>query len=99
MALWHLAQLNVARLLHPIDHPATSEFVALLDPINELAERSSGFIWRLQDESGHAIEIDLFGDPHLIVNMSVWESMEALRDYVYRSAGCAAPAGRVVRGS
>lgn len=86
MAPWHIAQLNVARLLHPIDHPATSEFVALLDPVNELAEQSPGFAWRLQDETGNATEIDVLGDPLLIVNLSVWESIESLREYVYRSA-------------
>lgn len=86
MALWHIAQLNVARLLHPIDHPATSEFVALLDPINQLAEDSPGFVWRLQDESGNATEIDVFGDPLVIINLSVWESIESFRAYVYKSA-------------
>jgi len=82
---WHLGQLNVARLLHPIDDPATAQFVAALEPINRLAEASPGFVWRLQDESGDATAIDVFGDPLLIVNMSVWESIESLRDFTYHT--------------
>ena len=61
-------------------------FASQLDTINALADRSPGFVWRLQTEGGDATEIDIFGDPELSVNMSVWESMEALFDYVYRSA-------------
>jgi hypothetical protein len=81
----HLAQLNVARLHEPIDAPATAEFVAALDPINALADAAPGFVWRLQDDSGNATSILTTPDPLFIVNMSVWESIEALSDFVYRS--------------
>jgi hypothetical protein len=59
--------------------------VALLEPVNALADAAPGFVWRLQDESGDATSIKAFGDDRLIVNMSVWESIEALREFVYRS--------------
>lgn len=81
----HLAQLNVAKLLKPIDHPQIAEFVENLDRINELAEKSNGFVWRLQDEYGNATAIKAFDDPLIIVNMSVWESIEDLKNYVYKS--------------
>jgi len=82
---FHLAQVNVARLLAPIDDPLIADFVAQLDAVNALADASPGFAWRLKDDSGNATSIPAFDDPRMIINMSVWESLEALRDYVYRS--------------
>jgi Domain of unknown function (DUF3291) len=82
----HLAQINIGRLIAPIDDPKIAEFVAQLDTINELADRSPGFVWRLQSTSGNATDIVYnAADPNMIVNMSVWESLKALRDYAYRS--------------
>lgn len=60
--------------------------MAALDPINELADRSSGFVWRLQTAEGNATSIHSFEDELIISNMSVWESIEALRAFVYTSA-------------
>jgi hypothetical protein len=82
----HLAQMNVARLVAPADSPVVAEFMEALDEINALAERSPGFVWRLQDETGNATDILTTDDPFFIVNMSVWESIETLREYVYRTA-------------
>src|SRR5882672_1935706 len=82
---YHLAQINIARLVAPLDDPRIAEFVALLEPINALADEASGFVWRLQSETGNATDIAYNNDPFVIVNMSVWESVEALRDFAYRS--------------
>lgn len=82
----NLAQLNIARLLAPIDSPQIAEFVAQLDPINALAEQSAGFVWRLKDDSGNATGISPFGDDFMIVNMSVWENHDVLKDFVFRTA-------------
>lgn len=82
---YHLAQINIGRLVAPIDDPQIAGFVAQLDPINALAEKSPGFVWRLKSDSGNATGIAYNDDPFVIVNMSVWESVAALRDYVYRS--------------
>ena len=82
---WHLAQLNVGTLRAPLDDPATREFVDALDAINALAETSLGFVWRLQTEEGNATAIKAFDDELTITNMSTWESIKALNDYVYRS--------------
>ena len=81
-----LAQINVATLRAPIDDPATAEFADNLDPINAIADGSDGFVWRLQTESGNATEIQAFADPLTLVNMSVWESVDVLKAYVYSSA-------------
>jgi hypothetical protein len=82
----YLAQLNVARLRAPIDDPLIDDFRTNLDRINSLAERSPGYRWRLQDDSGNATSIKPFGDELEIVNLTVWESIEALADFTYRSA-------------
>jgi hypothetical protein len=82
---FHLAQLNIARAKAPLDGPELAEFVAALDPVNALADESSGFVWRLQDEDGDATSIRAFDDDLMIVNMSVWESIEALWRFVYDS--------------
>ncbi len=85
MSAYHLAQLNIAHLAAPIDSPVLVDFVANLDRINALAETSPGFVWRLQTEAGDATGIDHFG-VEVIVNLSVWEAIKPLHDYVYRTA-------------
>jgi len=81
----HLAQLNVARLRAPMDDPIIDDFRVNLARINSLAEVSPGYVWRLQDESGDATSIKPFGDELEIVNLTVWESIDALADFTYRS--------------
>jgi hypothetical protein len=81
----HLAQMNVATALHDLDDPHMADFMMRLDDVNALAESSPGFVWRLQSDSGNATDIQVTGNPRLIVNMSVWESVEALFDFAYRS--------------
>ena len=83
---YHLAQINIGRLIAPIDDPKIAEFVAQLEPINALADRATGFVWRLQSASGNATNIIYDErDPSILLNMSVWKSLEALRDYAYKS--------------
>jgi hypothetical protein len=62
-----------------------SDFMAALDRINALADGSPGFVWRLQTEDGNATAIRPFPDDRLMINMSVWESIDELADFVYRS--------------
>jgi Domain of unknown function (DUF3291) len=81
----HLAQLNLARMVAPLDSPALADFVASLAPVNAAAEAAPGFVWRLADETGTgATSIRIIDDDLLLVNMSVWESPEALAAFVYR---------------
>ena len=85
MFRYRLAQLNIARLLAPMDSPVLADFVSNLDRINALADTSPGFVWRLQSEEGDATSIRPFGEEY-IVNVSIWEDLESLHDFVYRSA-------------
>jgi hypothetical protein len=81
----HLAQLNLARPKGPMDSELMASFKALLDPINAVADDAPGFVWRLQTEEGNATSLYIYGDPGQMVNMSVWESADALWDFVYAS--------------
>ena len=85
MANFHLAQINVARMRAALTDPIMKGFVDQLDEVNALAEASPGFVWRLKTEAGNATDVQAFDDPMILVNMSVWESVEALQQYVYRS--------------
>jgi hypothetical protein len=80
-----LAQLNIARAKWSLHDPQMAEFVDNLERINGLAEKSPGYIWRLQDDSGDATSIKLFDDPQIIVNMSVWESVDALKNFIFNT--------------
>lgn len=86
MTNFYLAQLNIARMLAPLASPTMAEFVSRLDEINALADGAPGFVWRLQTESGNATEIKAFDDEWLIVNLSVWESVEQLKTFAYNTA-------------
>jgi hypothetical protein len=81
----HLAELNIGRLRYPTDDPRIADFMNNLDLVNGLAERSEGFVWRLKDDSGNATDIRPFDDPRIIVNLSVWQSVEALERFVWRT--------------
>ncbi|MFD9093116.1 DUF3291 domain-containing protein [Streptomyces collinus] len=81
----HLAQLNVAALTHPLDDPRTAPFVELLDPVNAAADAAPGFVWRLVEEgAADATALRPMGE-NVIVNLSVWETQEALWEFTYRS--------------
>lgn len=86
MSKYHIAQINIGRILAPIDDPIMAEFVAQLPSINALADSTPGFVWRLQTESGAATSIRIYKDDRIAVNMSVWESVEALREFAYKSS-------------
>jgi len=79
-----LAQLNIARLLAPLDDPRLEGFVNNLDRVNGLGDASPGFVWRLQTDDGDATALRPFPDPDIIVNLTVWESVESLRAFVYK---------------
>jgi len=81
----HLAQVNIARMLAPIDSPVMVDFVNNLDRINALAEQSEGFVWRLTGEENDATALRVFEDDFMIINMSVWKSWDSLFDFTYKS--------------
>jgi len=83
---YHLAQLNIGRFRAPLEEPMMEGFRRALDPINALADQAPGFVWRLQTEEGNATAIRPYaGDDLMAVNMSVWESLESLQQFVYKS--------------
>ena len=87
MSAYELAQLNIGIIKGPIDSPVMADFVANLDRINALAERTPGFVWRLQTEEGNATAIRPYPEnENMAVNMSVWRDIESLSKYVYSSA-------------
>ena len=90
--VWHLAQANVARPRAPLDAPVMAEFVVALDAVNRIAEHSPGFVWRLRSSESHGATTLPDGSHQLMVNLSMWESYEALHAFVYRS-----PHGAYVR--
>jgi hypothetical protein len=82
---FHLAQVNIARLRAPITDPVLADFVANLDRVNGLAEAAPGFVWRLKGDEGNALAVRAFDDEALIINISVWDSIESLFEYTYKS--------------
>ena len=82
----HLAQFNVALPLEPLDSERMSGFTAMLDLVNARADSAPGFVWRLQDDEGNATGFESARDDRLIVNLSVWETIEALRAFAYTDA-------------
>lgn len=82
---YYLAQINIALMKAPLEDPIMAEFAAALNEVNAIADRSPGFIWRLQSSSGNATDIRAYSDPRMLVNLSVWQSVEQLKAYVYRS--------------
>src|SRR3954465_1011326 len=84
MPYYHIAQVNVARFIAPVDDPVLSDFYAYLAPINALADAAPGFVWRFQTAYGDATSLRVYDDDRIIVNFSVWESVEALKNFVYK---------------
>lgn len=80
---FHIAQVNIAMPVEPLTSARLAEFVELLDPVNALADQAPGFVWRLQTEDGDATAVRAFGDDRIIVNMTVWESIEDLSAFVF----------------
>lgn len=83
---YQLAQINIAQARAEMDHEIMADFVSRLEEINSLADQSPGFVWRLQSDDGDSTSIRVFDNALLLVNMSVWEDIESLKQYVYRSA-------------
>ena len=85
---YHLAQLNLGLFRAPLDSEELAEFAAALDPINAIAESTPGFIWRLKDEDGGSssfVEVPGADDPLWAPNMSVWQDLESLKHFMYKS--------------
>lgn len=83
---FHLAQVNIGRARGAPTDPIMAGFMAQLDEINAIADRTPGFVWRLQTDDGNATALRPYGDDNrILINMSVWAGLDALRTYVYQS--------------
>ena len=83
--IWQLAQLNIARVRAPLEAAEMADFSNNLAVINALADRSPGFVWRWIAPEGDCSEERVLG-AGMLVNISVWESLLALREFAYSSA-------------
>ncbi|HXP84634.1 MAG TPA: DUF3291 domain-containing protein [Bryobacteraceae bacterium] len=86
MTKYNIAQVNIARMKAPLENPLMARFAARIDEINALADGSPGFVWRLDSSGGNATYLRPYDDDRILFNMSVWETVESLRHYVYRTA-------------
>jgi Domain of unknown function (DUF3291) len=80
---YNLAQINISKSKGLPDSPVMAAFMEKIDDVNAIAEGSTGFIWRLKSDDGNATSIQIFEDELIIVNMSVWESFEAFKGFVF----------------
>jgi hypothetical protein len=86
MNSYHIAEINIARMKGVnINDPIMKEFVDNLEKVNAIAESSEGFIWQLKDDNNNATEMNPYDDEQVIINVSVWESIESLESYIYKS--------------
>ncbi len=86
MNTYQLAEINIARMKGvDINDPIMKEFVENLDAVNQIAEKSEGFVWRLKDENNNATSLNPYDDEQIIINVSVWKSMETLEEFMYRT--------------
>jgi hypothetical protein len=81
----HLAQFNIARIRYPLDDPRMKEFADNVARVNALAEQIDGFVWRLRDDSGHAMNMTVYGDPAILPNLTVWQNPQALERFVWQT--------------
>ncbi|MFN0194012.1 MAG: DUF3291 domain-containing protein [Aestuariivirga sp.] len=79
----HLAELNIGKFKYPTSDPRMAEFMDNLDRVNEIAERSPGFVWRLKGDNNNATEFRVGDD--MAVNLSVWEDAKSLENYVFKT--------------
>ena len=85
MSHYHLAQLNIANAVASMDSPTMAGFIARLDEIHDLADNAKGFVWRWESGSIDSSVVDVFGDPNLLVNLTLWESLDSLKHFVYKT--------------
>ncbi len=81
----HLAQFNIGRTRYPLDDPRMAEFLDNVKRVNTLAEQVEGFVWPRQDASGHAVNLTIYGDPGILLNLAVWENAKALERFVWQT--------------
>jgi heme-degrading monooxygenase HmoA len=84
---YQLAEINIATFRVPMSDPVNAEFIANLDRVNALAESAPGFVWRFVGEGNNALDVQAFDNPNTAINMSVWQDLDSLANFVYRNEG------------
>ncbi|MBD8514048.1 DUF3291 domain-containing protein [Photobacterium sp. CAU 1568] len=82
---YHLAQFSISLARYSFSDEKMQGFVSRLTEINELADKSQGFIWRLKSDDGNSTSFRGYSDPNIYLNLSVWDSIENLREFVFKS--------------
>ena len=82
--MYQLAQMNIAYARAPLDDPRMTGFVAQIAAVNAAADAAPGFVWRLDIPDPERVAREVYDDPAMLINVSMWENVEALRDFVYR---------------
>jgi hypothetical protein len=88
MTTMHLAELNIGRLLAPTDDPRVAEFMGALDRVNGLGKRMPGFVWMMEGSGAPGTGntgAKIGGDPQFVSNLTVWESVETLENFVWNT--------------
>ena len=97
MSEYHLAELNIAEALYPMHDARMQGFTSRINAVNALADRATGFVWRLVDEDSEhdgALNLRPFDNPNMLVNMSVWQDIPSLFDFVYKTVHAKVMAGK-----
>ncbi len=81
----HLAQFNISKNRYPLSDPRMKEFLDNVERVHRAAEQIDGFIWRLHDETGHAMNIRVYDDPDILPNLTVWRDVESLERFVWKT--------------
>lgn len=81
----HLAQFNIGRMTYDLDDPRAADFVAGIEIVNRVAEQSDGFVWKYETGMGGVVQDDVDNDPRMLVNLTLWKSIEALRHFTYKT--------------
>ena len=83
---YHLAELNVGRLLAPTEDPRVAEFMENLDRVNGLGKRMPGFVWMMEGSGAPGTgntENSIGDDPQFVANLTVWDSVQSLEKFVW----------------
>jgi hypothetical protein len=81
----HLAQFNISRNRYPLTDARMKDFLDNVERVHQAAERIDGFVWRLHDETGHAMNIRVYDDPQILPNLTVWRDVESLERFVWQT--------------
>ena len=81
----HLAQFNIGRMTYDLDDPRAADFVGGIDMLNRIAERSEGFVWKYETAMGGVVQDDVDNDPRMLINLTVWDSIAALKHFVFNT--------------